>query len=263
MAKILQANMNRSRTANELIHQIAREKQIDLILISEQYKNITSPYWISDPTNTAAIWIYNPSKVSASKYGSFPGFAWIDCDKIRYFSCYLTPNESIQNFRDKIDALEDAMRGTDGCVVVAGDFNARAAEWGMPHPNSRGKYILEMAARNGLLVMNIGTTTTFRRPGYGETIPDITLASESLAPQVKDWMVSEDYTGSDHQYIVYKINNAQENNHEHIDTHQIKWDINKLKPQKFVDTLQNKYINLERTLQLSQATAEAYTETTM
>ena len=44
-----------------------------------------------------------------------------------------------------------------------------------------------MASRLDLVVLNQGTTTTFRRPGYRETITDISLASQRLAAQIEDW----------------------------------------------------------------------------
>ncbi|GJQ86991.1 hypothetical protein Trydic_g12575 [Trypoxylus dichotomus] len=63
----------------------------------------------------------------------------------------------------------------------------------MPHPYSRGRYILEMAARTGLIVLNEREVTTFRRPGYSETKPDVSFASEALASRIVDWRVSENY----------------------------------------------------------------------
>lgn len=64
---------------------------------------------------------------------------------------------------------------------------------------------MEMTVRTGLYVLNVGTTTTFRRPGYIETIPDISLANEDLLPWIEEWKVIEDYTGSDHQYITFSV----------------------------------------------------------
>lgn len=43
----------------------------------------------------------------------------------------------------------------------------------MHHTNTRGRLILEMSARTGFLGLNSGGITTFRHPGYTETIPDI------------------------------------------------------------------------------------------
>ena len=76
------------------------------------------------------------------------------------------------------------MRDISGLLLVAGDFNARAIEWGLPETNSRGRHLLEIAARLGLVVTNEGSVTTYRRPGFGESIPDITFASEQLVPRI-------------------------------------------------------------------------------
>ena len=116
-----------------------------------------------------------------------------------------TPSDSISDFQGKLDLLEDTIRDVGGRILVAGDLNAKAIEWGMPRTDSRGKRILEFAARIGLMVMNEGNTPTFRRTGQQGTIPDITLASETLAPSMQQWKVIDDYTGSDHQYLSYKL----------------------------------------------------------
>ncbi|XP_053975327.1 uncharacterized protein LOC128874492 [Hylaeus volcanicus] len=107
--------------------------------------------------------------------------------------------------RGKLDDLEDALRDMDGGLVVTSDFNARAPEWGIPTPNARGKLVMEMASRLGLIVLNTGTTPTYRRPGFGVSIPDVTLVSECLGRRTTGWRVLEDFTGSDHQYITFRI----------------------------------------------------------
>lgn len=236
MIQTVQANLNRSRTADDLLYQLACEKDVDLLLISEQYRNREPPSWFSDHLGTAAIWVRNPAKLQVRSHGSRGGFVWIKCKEVSYFSCYLTPNEPIRDFREKIDLLEDAILNTIGNVIVGGDFNARAVEWGMPHPDSRGKYILEMAARTGLVILNDGNTTTFRRPGYSETIPDISLASEALAPRIRDWRVNEEYTGSDHQSITFEIH--EEHRQERAPQEQPRrWNLEKIDLQIFSEAI--------------------------
>ncbi|XP_069962610.1 uncharacterized protein [Bactrocera oleae] len=119
--------------------------------------------------------------------------------------CYLTPSDPISEFQAKLDAIEDAAHHPNRHLIIAGDFNAKAMEWSTPTTNSRGRKILDMAARLGLGVANRGSQTTFRRPGCNDTTPDITLVSEGFANQLREWKVLEDYTGSDHQYISYLI----------------------------------------------------------
>ena len=67
-----------------------------------------------------------------------------------FCSVYFTPNEPIQDFREKMGGLKNNNLSTEGSKVVARDFNARALEWGMPHTDTRGPVILLMAARAGL-----------------------------------------------------------------------------------------------------------------
>jgi len=71
-----------------------------------------------------------------------------------------------------------------GEIIIGGDFNARAPEWGMPETDDRGEDILDLCARLNLAVLNVGNTTTFRRPGYRQTILDISLASEDVAARI-------------------------------------------------------------------------------
>ncbi|XP_054280709.1 uncharacterized protein LOC128998547 [Macrosteles quadrilineatus] len=170
-------------------------------------------------------------------HGRGRGFVWVRCRDVTFFSVYLTPNEPIREFRLKIDRLEDSVRGTVGHVVVAGDFNARAVEWGMTSTNSRGKYILDFAARAGLVVLNEGDTPTFRRPGMRGTISDISFSSESLLARISNWRVIEDLTASDHQYIVFDILDEHHNQAPVSRSGPRRWNTDKLDVEKFTDVI--------------------------
>ncbi|XP_054009166.1 uncharacterized protein LOC128892659 [Hylaeus anthracinus] len=89
--------------------------------------------------------------------------------------------------------------------IIAGDFNARPPEWEMPTSNARGKLVMEMVSRLGLIVLNSCTTPTYQRPGFGVSIPDVTLVSEFLGRQTRGSKVMEDFTGNNHQYITFRI----------------------------------------------------------
>ena len=236
MIRILQANLHRSKTADNLLHQLTSEYNTDIVIISEQYKNKDIPAWSSDPTGTSAIWIRQPKGFQSKNHGSRPGLVWMNYGDVTIFSCYLTPNESIQDFRKKIDTLEDELINTPGNVIIAGDFNAKAVEWGMNYPDSRGKYIMEMVSRLGLLVLNTGSTSTFRRPGQRGTIPDVSFASENVSAKIKTWRVIQDYTGSDHQYIHFEISKTSEC-HSDKQKKLSKWNTDKLNEQRFIEVL--------------------------
>ncbi|XP_076549052.1 uncharacterized protein LOC143306153 [Osmia lignaria lignaria] len=196
--------MNRSRTAHDLLTQLCLEKDADIVLISEQYRDRDGTGWHSDELGTAAIWIPDPRRFTVERRGTGRGFVWVGSGDVTYVSCYFTLNERIGDFQEKLDGLEDAVRDMSCEVIVAGDFNAKAVEWGM-EPDSRGRRVMEMVSRLGLVVLNSGQTSTIRRPGYRQTIVDISFSTEALEARVHDWRVIEDYTGSDHQYITYSV----------------------------------------------------------
>ena len=66
-----------------------------------------------------------------------------------------------------------------------------------------------MVARNDLIVLNRGRDLTFRR-GAGGSIIDLTIAAPRLTSRIGDWCVLDVITLSDHQCIVFSI---QERSH--------------------------------------------------
>lgn len=226
--KILQLNMHRAKTADALLPQIVLEQKADIAVISEQYNKKTSGFWIEDDSTTAAIWIPTPRVNQIKGHGKGNCFVWVQLQDITIMSCYLTPSDTIDIFETKLYDIEDKIRDIAGRIIVAGDFNSQAVEWGMRTTNSRGRRIMDMAARTGMIVANEGNTTTFRRPGCEGTIPDITLVSEVYAGKIRNWKVLEIYTGSDHQYISFNLEmvSPHSDKRETKGTH--KWKVAKL-----------------------------------
>lgn len=63
----------------------------------------------------------------------------------------------------------------------------------------------DVAARPALVIINTGNTSTLRRPGFRESILDISMGTPKNLWSSHDWEVSENYSGSDHQYIRFFI----------------------------------------------------------
>ena len=124
-----------------LLEQVAREKRADVLLLSEQYRNRDLPNWYSDSLGTAALFLFDSARFRVRSHGSAPDFVWANIDVVTFVSVYLTPSDEIRYFRRKVNALEDFLRSSTDEVEVASDFNAKAVEWGMPYPDSRGKYV--------------------------------------------------------------------------------------------------------------------------
>ena len=58
MAKVLQINLNHCAVAQDLLSQLIREEKADIVIISEQYRDLSEASWVTDATSTAAIWVY-------------------------------------------------------------------------------------------------------------------------------------------------------------------------------------------------------------
>lgn len=241
MMMLLQANLHRSVTASALLPQIMLEHNSEVAIISEQHSKLQSGRWFEDTSGTAAIWLMSGANFQTTRYGSGDGFVWITSRNFTIISCYLTPSDPIHTFQAKLDCIEDAALAIGGNLIIAGDLNAKASEWGMSTTNSRGRRILDMSARLGLVVANQGTTTTFRRPGCEGTTPDITLASESLIRNLKEWKVIEDYTGSDHQYITYHIVTSTAINSTSSRKGTRRWNVSKLRPMDLITELDSAF----------------------
>lgn len=188
-----------------LLPQIADEHDADILILCEPYRRRTTQVYITNETETTAIWVRGAARTRITDRGCGDDFVWAKVGAVTYVSVYLTPNCTAAEFERKVALLEDGIKDLPGNVVIGGDFNARAIEWGMTETNRRGLLLLEMAARLDLVVANTGNTPTYRRPGFGSSIPDVTMTSDRTLPRVRGWRVIEDYTASDHQYVVFKV----------------------------------------------------------
>ena len=105
----------------------------------------------------------------------------------------------------KLAIIKSTVRTATGSAILAGDFNARALECGMPTTTLRGRMVLEMATRCKLVVQNRENRPTYERAGWGASIPDITFATEGASGRIGDWRVMDGYNGSDHNYIAFRV----------------------------------------------------------
>jgi len=200
MTKFLQINLNCCKAAQALMHQTALEKSADFVLISE-YNRVEGPNWYADGTNKAAI--VNVTKSRLDNEGRLePGFRWV-CDRgLRIYSCYWSPNSTLQEYEDFISRLEASIRRTATEILLTGDFNAKHSDWGCPRNDRRGEVLADLITSTGLVVCNRGNTNTFSRG----TIIDLTIASPRTAQKITKWTVLDEESLSDHYYLYFEIN---------------------------------------------------------
>lgn len=205
MARIVQINLNHCSAAQDLLMQTMAEKCIDIAIISEQYRNLDSPLWINSIDSTAAIYARGSSASGPTPIARANGFCGVTIGSLHVYSCYFSTNADFEDYTRSIDRLRDVVAlysGND--IILAGDFNAKAVEWGSALTDSRGVVLSEMAASIDVFPANTGSKWTMRRWNEGSVV-DVTFVTASLLRRVSDWQVLEDETLSDHLYISYNV----------------------------------------------------------
>lgn len=201
--KVKQINLNHCEAAQSLMLQSARENQTDVIIICEPFKRIPGSGWVANRDGKAAIWSINtPPRAVNTDHN---GFVRARIGNVTFYSCYAPPSWELEKFKTMLAEIVDDARGRSP-LVIAGDFNAWAVEWGSKESNSRGYCLLEEFSALDVTLMNDGKTLTYRKAGSGSII-DLTLMSCSLGRGVK-WKVSEEFTFSDHQAIYYELHKS-------------------------------------------------------
>ena len=76
MIRVLQGNMNQARGVGDLLEQIAREEDADILLLSEQSHNMNHEPWYSDDTDYCAIWLRGRAQTSLTKHGKGNCHVW-------------------------------------------------------------------------------------------------------------------------------------------------------------------------------------------
>lgn len=233
--KILQLNLNHCEAAQDLLMQTVRELELDLVLIAEPYKHLSTQPWESDSTTKAVIWSCGKFPFQSVVNNRETGFvaAWID--GIRFYSCYAPPSLSIEQFVDFLDRLiEDARQHFP--VAIAGDFNSWAIDWGSKFTNARGKALLEAMTTLDVVLLNNGDTPTYIK-GEASSIVDLTFVSSSLTRGSHSWEVMNTYTASDHSAILWELSTGQDPRKANRQTNAVGWKVKSFDPSALVVAL--------------------------
>lgn len=204
--KVVQINLNHCAAAQNLLTQSVLENNIDVAIISDPYVVPNRSDWIADQSSSVAIWTCGKYPFQHINVNVRDGYVAAKINGITFYSCYAPPRWTQTEFEDMVDKLtDDAFSNSP--LVIAGDFNAWAIDWGSSFTNPRGRAVLEAFERLNVTLANVGTVTTFRRQG-GSSIIDITFTSSNLIHNL-GWFVSEDFTYSDHQAIFFTIDSQR------------------------------------------------------
>lgn len=232
MIKFLQTNLYHCWAAQQLLQQMIKELEIDVVLISEQHGNPgDSDNWVHSDNRRCALLVANPA-MQITESGSGAGFVWARIEGTIIISCYFSPNSSLAEYEELIGQLGDLIRSGGGSpMVIGGDFNAHSAKWRCPFDDRRGHLLSELAAEQDCTICNLGNTPTYRRYNTA-SIVDVTLARLEPGMTIQDWRVRTDMNSeSDHFYISYTLHRPGRNpSRQRLELPE--WSIRKLDTQK-------------------------------
>ncbi|KAG5324771.1 RTXE polymerase, partial [Pseudoatta argentina] len=177
----------------------------ELAIAADPYRIPKShPNWAGDSLGRVAVVIQHardtPPMIPIS---AGEGFTLVEWGPIDVAGCYFPPRLDRREYEDALESLgEHIRRRSPWPILVGGDFNAHALEWGSPSTDPRGDSTLLWAARYGLVLLNRGRASTFVG-ARGESIVDLTWATPAAAIKIRGWHVDADSLGemTDHRLI--------------------------------------------------------------
>jgi len=163
--------------------------------------------WVASTDGKSAIYVTCPV---ITEHGAGQGFVWARIDSSVGYSCYCSPNCTLQEFDVFLGGLEVSIRqylNSQVNIIAAGDLNAHSTEWGSAYGVARGSLLSDLVSSLGMIVCNSGSVSTYRRVNASSVI-DVTFARplSNSHPLVTNWEVLEHlYSASDHLYISYTL----------------------------------------------------------
>jgi len=228
MLRILQANLNHCKVAQDLLMKFMQEEAIDVAILSDPYRICDNGCDSLADTVLGRAAILVPGKqVTVCNVIRDAEFVSARVGGYQIYSCYATPNPATRDmFGSLLRRLENSVRTVmrDTPVVVAGDFNARSAAWGDRVTTSRGDELCDLLGSLQLIVLNEGSTPTFNR-GEGSII-DVTAVSERV--RCLTWSVLGDtFNNSDHNYIRFDLDSGTGIRRQNLCSPARGWDVTK------------------------------------
>jgi len=175
--RLLQANLNHSLGAHDLLVAKSREWLIDVAMVAEPYREL--PQGLTSACGGAAIAWMGVAAFPLRPLGRGVGFVAASWGNQTLVAVYFPPSMGVPTVTRSLDEIGALVRGMRPArAIVAGDFNAKAKAWGSPAANPRGHHVLGWTAETDLVVCNdiqrpVDTCVRYN----GGSIVDIILAT--------------------------------------------------------------------------------------
>lgn len=237
--RILQANVNRSWTAYDLLKQHMIELNVGLAVISEPPRGLPVNNTCFLSLNNLAAIIWRPEgtgNIHCRSVYNGRDFVVVRLGDILIVASYISPNISVNSFSKCLNNLSVPVQMSSIPQFICGDFNAKSTLWNCSDTNRRGELTERWAATHDLRLLNTGNAFTCIRP-QGCSIVDLSWATSSLMSRVYRWKVLQDVeTFSDHQYIEILLRNPA--NEKQTASSKLRWNFKKLDDELFMQVIE-------------------------
>lgn len=142
MLRCLQANVNKSKAALDLLLHYAKETKSEILIVSEPNYIPATSNWFSSKDGNAAIFIDpNYSRDICDIAGASSRFIAMYYGSYLIISLYAAPSLNLREFNNILDELSEVISHRVNKIILAGDFNAKASLWGSSLTDKRGRLL--------------------------------------------------------------------------------------------------------------------------
>ena len=106
--KFLQLNLERGKDTKDLLMQTAREREANVLLISEKHKWSENFAWYQDASRRAGIFACSTDLSMGDFRESDARFVWVEIAGVRLCSCYFFPNDPLDVFKTQSVLFEQS-----------------------------------------------------------------------------------------------------------------------------------------------------------
>lgn len=218
--KILQANVGRKLSSQNLARAIGTKLECDIVCVQEPSVRLTNipstcSYPSESPDKLASIQnlASGPRGYQVTSSDRHKNFVFVEGENLGIYSVYISPNCTLLDFESAVDSLFihvlQTIQAKGNSIIICGDFNAKHEQWGGQVTDNRGKMLLAAVDATGLTVLNDKKYPTLIRHN-GTSYIDLTIVSEDIVKRGYNWNVlHEEETLSDHQFITLELHGAK------------------------------------------------------
>lgn len=144
---VKKSNINHARQAQDTLMQTLREERVSIAIVAEPYLVPRHPCWIEDKDSLVAItWQPYVGQHHCTPLYAGSGFVIVEYGDTVIIGGYLSPTATLNDLELYLDAIQSHMdRYRPRPIILAGDFNCKATQWGSSVTTAKGALLVDWA----------------------------------------------------------------------------------------------------------------------